>query len=160
MQITARESGQFELKVRDAVVLLGTNLSIGDYVLPGPGEYEIAGIMAEVTAHTVRFVVDDFQVGFLRSAIQKLPDQELEQVGNVDILFAPVGFEGSSGLTPKELISLANQVEARLIVPIKMQENTKEGLQAAFPQAEVISSPLKITRSQLPEEGSRILVFD
>ena len=126
MQITAENLANLN-KVRDAVVLLGTNLSIGDYARSGSTKLRI---MAEVTAHTVRFV-DDFQVGFTFSHSET--SRSRARTGReCRYSFAPVGFEGSSGLTTKELISLANQVEACLIVPLRCKKILGRS-QAAFP---------------------------
>jgi hypothetical protein len=159
MQITHRSAGQFELKSREAVVGLGRSITIGEYQIPGPGEYEVAGVMVEESAHTTRIVVDDFKIGFLGSGSKKLSAEELEQLGSVDILFVVVDGADSEAFSPKEFATLLGQFEAPIAIPIITDERVKQAFRE-LPKIEVQSGPLKITHSQLPEEGTQILLFD
>ena len=156
MHISQPLPGQFELKTRDTVVTIGPALAIGDYVLTGPGEYEVAGVMAEITPRMARFVVEDFRIGYLMPGLKKLADQELEQLGPVDLLFFSAG---GDGLRAKELVALVGAIEAPIAIPLLEDAAQVETFTADLPQAELVTSPFKLTRSQLPDEGYKIFVF-
>jgi hypothetical protein len=44
MQITKQSNGIIELKTKNASAILDKSVRIGDVVLNGPGEYDVAGI--------------------------------------------------------------------------------------------------------------------
>lgn len=159
MQISQRSPGHFELKTRDTLLTLNQEVTIGDYQIPGPGEYEVAGVMAEVTVHATRILADDLRIGFLTSGLKKLSDLELEQLGSFDLLFASVNPGGSEPLPAKDFLGLVSQFEVPLVIPILSEAETRQAYQE-LPQVRRQTGPLKLTSNQLPEEGTEIVIFD
>jgi len=112
------------------------------FVIAGPGEYEtkgvaIRGIASESnygggrinTVYTV--ALEGMKLAFL-GALGKteLTPAPKEMLGDVDILFVPIGGEGT--LAPAEAYKLAVALEARLIIPIHFAGLGEAGALKAF----------------------------
>lgn len=102
------------------------------FVIQGPGEYEIGGVMAKGFAtesgyatkggapriNTVFFTtLEDMNLGYLGAlGNRKLPAEAKEAFDDIDILFVPVGGEGV--LSPSEAHELAVALEPAVVIPI------------------------------------------
>jgi L-ascorbate metabolism protein UlaG (beta-lactamase superfamily) len=104
----------------------------GAFVIRGPGEYEQKGIAIrgiQAFQDSVRgkelglcsiyaVVADELSVCHLGALGQEtLTDEQLEAIGDPDILIIPVG--GQSALDPKAAAALATQIEPKVIIPIQ-----------------------------------------
>lgn len=140
------------------------------FQVAGPGEYEISqteieGIAAvskgscfsdsnKLTIYQI--LLDGISQVFL-GTIAKLPQNLVEQLGTVDILFLPVG--GKVSLEPKEAASVITTLEPAIVIPIHFSEGEKDGLgtldkflaQVGKIPTET-SNKLQITKDKLPEE--------
>lgn len=102
----------------------------GSKVIRGGGEYEIGniavmGIQAESDAKTstVRTMyavtIEDVSLFFIGNVSSPPPIELLDKIGNIDILFIPVGKEH---LEPKSAAKLAKQLEPSIIVPYPLKQ--------------------------------------
>ena len=157
MQLTPKGSGEFELKSRDLVIQLNDGIMINSFLLPGPGEYEIGGVMIAQTVVLTRLEVEDLIIGILAPAVAEISDDALEEVGAIDILMFHLG--GTNPITPKHVQTLLTQVEASLIIPIPSDGTDVMGYCTKEMRCETVTAPYKITRSQLPVDGSKIITF-
>jgi L-ascorbate metabolism protein UlaG (beta-lactamase superfamily) len=134
----------------------------GAYVISGPGEYEVAGVVvnglptyhdtargAEHGRNTVYVIeLDDVRVCHLGDLGHGLDDAMLGAIGNVDLLLAPVG--GGRALDGARAAEVVRQVEPRVVVPMHyalpgvrkdlapVDRFLKEmGVEAAEPQAKL-----------------------
>lgn len=127
--------------VNDDLVLISTygmpgavreRIADTSFLIAGPGEYErkgiaVRGIQAaqdsqggkELGLSTIYTVnADDISVCILGALGQeKLTDEQLEAIGDPDILIIPVG--GQSALDPKAAAALATQIEPKVIIPVQ-----------------------------------------
>jgi L-ascorbate metabolism protein UlaG (beta-lactamase superfamily) len=100
------------------------------FVIEGPGEYEVGGIMI-AGIHTyhdqaggaergrnIVFVIhlDDLVFCHLGDLGHELSQAQLEAIGNVDVLFVPVG--GGETISPAEAINVISQIEPRIVIPM------------------------------------------
>ena len=113
------------------------------FVIAGPGEYETQGVVirgiasesnygGEKRINTVYTVaLEGMKLAFL-GALGKteLTSALKEALGDLDILFVPIGGEGS--LAPAEAYKLAVALEARLIIPIHFAGLGEAGALKAF----------------------------
>ncbi len=148
-------------------------------VVRGPGEYEMKGIAVRgILAHQDsqqgkelglcaiwRIVADDISICHLGAlGAEKLTDQQLEDIGDPDILIIPVG--GQSALDPKAAAALATQIEPKIIIPVqyafsgasyeaeKLEKFTKEiGLPVQKEET------LRIQRSKLPVDQTLLITL-
>ncbi len=91
------------------------------FVIDGPGEFDVKGLFvhgipAEAAAiYAIR--MEDIRLGFLGSLKQKeLTDSQLEDLGEIDILFVPVG--GGVVCDAESAVKIVNQIEPHLVVPM------------------------------------------
>jgi hypothetical protein len=116
------------------------NTSRGDkepFVIKGPGEYEIDDLLiegfptkstygGENKINTIYYLkVDSMDVLYMGA----IGDPELslkakEEIGNVDVLFVPIG--GNGVLEPAEAYKLALQREPKIIIPIHFGEQLSD----------------------------------
>jgi L-ascorbate metabolism protein UlaG (beta-lactamase superfamily) len=100
------------------------------FVLDAPGEYEVSGVLitgvrtyhdkakgAERGFNTV-FVIhlDDVTFCHLGDLGHELSQGQVEAIGDVDVLFVPVG--GGETIGPAEAMNVIAQLEPRVVVPI------------------------------------------
>jgi L-ascorbate metabolism protein UlaG (beta-lactamase superfamily) len=146
-------------------------------VVSGPGEYEIAGVLiAGVatalepkkgpvnTAYVMRF--EDVTVCHLGDLRGPLHDNQVEELGNIDILLLPVG--GGKALGPSAAAEVVAQLSPAVIIPMhyRVDGSTVDSLTSvdAFCRemgAKDWSPELKLTvsRSSLPSEP-RVAVLE
>ncbi len=147
------------------------------FVIDGPGEFEVGGIMiggvrtyhdskkgAELGKNTVYVIhMDDVVFCHLGDLGHELTTQQLDEIGNVDVLFIPVG--GGETISPATATSVISQIEPRMVVPMHYAGAT----QASFLSSDleplekfthelglkdvVAEEKLTVTSSNLPAEG-------
>jgi L-ascorbate metabolism protein UlaG (beta-lactamase superfamily) len=150
------------------------------FVIRGPGEYESKGIAVrgiaayqdtqkgkELGLSTIYVVVaDEMSVCHLGAVGQdKLTDEQLEVIGEPDILIIPVG--GQSAFDAKAAAQLCNQIEPKIIIPVQF------ALPSAAYEAEKVDKFLKevglpaekmanfrIVKKQLPVDQTRLVVLE
>ena len=100
------------------------------FPIEGPGEYEVGGVMitgvrtfhdkqkgAELGNNTVYVIsMDDVVFCHLGDLGHELSAHQLDEIGNVDVLFVPVG--GGETISPSEAASVISQIEPRIVVPM------------------------------------------
>jgi L-ascorbate metabolism protein UlaG (beta-lactamase superfamily) len=146
-------------------------------VVNGPGEYEIAsvliaGVATSVrpnngpvnTAYVLRF--DDLAICHLGDVKSKLSDDQVEEIGSIDVLFVPVG--GVGALEPSQAAEVVSQLDPSIIIPMHyhLTGGTVEGLKPVDLFCREMGSKewspepkLTVTRSTLPGEV-RVVVLD
>jgi L-ascorbate metabolism protein UlaG (beta-lactamase superfamily) len=100
------------------------------FVIDAPGEYEASGVLitgvrtyhdkdkgAERGFNTVFTIhLDDVTFCHLGDLGHELSQSQIEAIGDVDVLFVPVG--GGETIGPAEASSVIAQLEPRIVVPI------------------------------------------
>jgi L-ascorbate metabolism protein UlaG (beta-lactamase superfamily) len=100
------------------------------FLIDGPGEYEIAGVTvlglpsyhdgnngAEHGRNTIfAIVIDDVRICHLGDLGHSLADDDLEAIGTLDVLLAPVG--GRHCLSAAQAAEVVRQLEPRVVVPM------------------------------------------
>lgn len=153
------------------------------FLIDGPGEYEVRDVLingvrtfldkekGRVRGYNTAFVIQLDEVVFchLGNLAHELSQSQLEAIGNIDVLFVPVG--GGPALTPAEADDIISQIEPRVVIPMHyaaMQHSFEYqlapletfihemGLKDVVPEEK-----LTITSSNLPgeEEPTRITVM-
>lgn len=140
-----------------------------------PGEYEVAGVfvygisapLKNGAAHNVYLIeAEGIRLVHLGALDRKLTDEEQTLIGDVDILFVPVG--GGAVLGADEASKLVQDIEPRVVIPMFYGEcdtlNLKERTPAAF--LKTLGAPhtdegekWKIAKSQLPEEEMKVVTI-
>lgn len=150
------------------------------FVISGPGEYEVKGVeIVGVTSfhdnkqgeqrglNTIyNFRIDKVNICHLGDLGQtSLSDQQIQEIGNVDILLLPVG--GYFTIDATEANKIASQLEPKIIIPMhfKDTETKISELSAVDKFLKEIGkenlepvSKVSITLDKLPEETQVVLM--
>jgi L-ascorbate metabolism protein UlaG (beta-lactamase superfamily) len=100
------------------------------FPIEGPGEYEVSGVMiagvrtfhdkqkgAELGNNTAYVIhLDDVVFCHLGDLGHELSTHQLDEIGNVDVLFIPIG--GGETIGPSEAVSVISQIEPRIVIPM------------------------------------------
>jgi L-ascorbate metabolism protein UlaG (beta-lactamase superfamily) len=153
------------------------------FVIDGPGEYEVSGVLITGvrTAHDTQkgaergfntvFVIhlDDVVFCHLGDLGHELTQSQLDEIGDVDVLFVPVG--GGETIGPAEANSVIGQIEPKIVVPMHyasaqfsfeydlapLEKFTHErGIKEIAPEDKLIVTPANLP----PEgEGARVVIL-
>jgi L-ascorbate metabolism protein UlaG (beta-lactamase superfamily) len=137
-----------------------------------PGEYETSGtyLMGISSFHNTKesekqeentiFKIEcnGLRLCHLGRLGTKPTPEQLEQIGDVDVLFIPISGEGS--IDAKKAKEVIEQIEPRLMIPMLYTEDT---LAAFLKEMGAVSAErldtLSVKRSELPEEMSKVVVL-
>ncbi len=114
----------------NAAVVSETARRDDPFVIDHPGQYEVEGISvfgvksfrdqeqgAQFGENTIfTFLIDNLRVCHLGSLGHELSEEQVAEIGLVDILFVPVG--GLRSLGPKEAIEVTRSLEPNLVIPM------------------------------------------
>lgn len=147
-------------------------------IISGPGEYEIKesliiGVATQLhidesgqrgAAYVIE--IDGFKVGFLGNIAPGLSNEQLEALGNVDVLAVPVGGHGLT-LDATAASSVVSQIEPKYIIPTHYDDGVSK---YEMPQdkldkflSEVGGNPekqpkLKLTNKEMPLETTVVVL--
>ncbi len=161
-------------------LIKGTGLSPEPFVISGPGEYEIKGVMiygipsyhdnnqgAERGENTIYLIeTEGIWLAHLGDLGQKtLENGQLEQLRNVDILLIPVG--GTYTIDAKDASNIISQIEPRIIIPMhyKIQglklniDGVNKFVKEMGLKAEEITGKFKIQKKNLPQEETKLIIL-
>jgi L-ascorbate metabolism protein UlaG (beta-lactamase superfamily) len=120
-------------------------LKEGVFLINGPGEYEISGISVRgipARAHVDKdglratmysLKVNDFNIAIIGHVDANLSDDQLEELGVVDVLVIPVGGHGYT-LDPEAAVSVIRKVEPKIVIPTHYAD---EKIKYEVPQADL-----------------------
>lgn len=128
--------GLKNLSAKDAVEIateprLAVNDSAAKLRIEGPGEYEIGdvsirGIQAsrhidteadEPLSTIYRIDIGEVRMAVLGNIAPRLSEEQLEEIGVIDILVLPVGGGGYT-LDATSAVTLARQIDAKAVIPV------------------------------------------
>ena len=145
-----------------------------------PGEYETMGIhfkgvnsfhnakedkeQLENVIFTIH--INGIHICHLGAQGTKLTSEQLEQVGDIDILLIPVG--KTESVDAKKAKEIVEQIEPRIVIPMMYQtEGNNRGLDTLDNFLSIMGSEgidavdeFVVKRSELPEDNSKIVVIN
>lgn len=159
MQIKYKGGDKFEIKSKDLEIVLSKDLVINGFTFPGPGEYEKSGVIVSGIAdqeNTIYILnLEEMSVCYLDHINHDLNDDEIKQIGAVDILFVPLGEDGSADL--KIATKLISKIDPRIVIPMLFADLTE--FQKNEGSTESIDI-LKIRKVDLPQEERRVVILE
>jgi len=159
MQIKYLGGQKFEVKAKEAVIILDEILTVDGFALAGPGEYEknnaiINGISDNGnTIYAIR--TEDINLGYLGRINHVLTEDEAKQIGDVDILFLPLGENGSADL--KTALKNLSGVDPKVVIPMLYKDLTEFKKSEGLTDGEM--EIFKIRKADLPEEERKIIIL-
>lgn len=141
------------------------------FLISGPGEYEVKEVYiqgihswGENTIYTIE--AEDLKLCHLGDFGQKeLTEEQLEKIGEVDILMIPVG--GVFTISAKEATKVMSQIEPKIIIPMHYQipklklklEGIDKFLKVVGIKSIAPESKLSIKKKDIVEEEVKIVVL-
>lgn len=136
--------GTIELATEERFIV---NDSDATLIIEGPGEYGIAGF--DITGISARRHIDSesdgqvstmyrveiggVRIGIIGNIYEKLSDEQLEQLGILDILIIPVGGGGYT-LDATGAVSLVRMINPKIVIPVHYADRS---LKYEVPQDEL-----------------------
>ncbi|MGZ6004563.1 MAG: MBL fold metallo-hydrolase [Candidatus Saccharimonadales bacterium] len=147
-----------------------------------PGEYEVSNISVQgiparshmdedgkQTATIYKVTADDVRLAVVGHIYPELTDDELEQIGTVDILLIPVGGNGYT-LDPVGALKIIKKIEPKIVVPSHYEDKK---LKYEVPQQDLESAikglamepketvpKLKLKPTEFASEGTQLVVLE
>ena len=132
-----------------------------------PGEYEVGGIgwtamnqSRENGDENLMYLFDIehmkiFHLGMLDS---NLEEDQLKEIGDVDILCVPLG--GNDSINAKKAAILVEKIEPRIVIPMLFDDSQLHEFQKEIgaDQIETVDT-LQMKKSQLPTDDTRYVVL-
>jgi L-ascorbate metabolism protein UlaG (beta-lactamase superfamily) len=151
----------------------------GAFIVRGPGEYEKSGVYiggitsfhdnaqgAQRGLNTIYVIkVEDMNLCHMGDFGQtKLTEEQLEAIGDVDILFIPAG--GRYTIDGNEAAAIAREIEPKIIIPMHYKipglnidiDGPQKFLKEAGIKPEEVET-LRITAKSLPMEEMKLVMF-
>jgi hypothetical protein len=148
------------------------------FMIDGPGEYEVKGVHVQgipslttkegkKTQNTIYSIeAEDIQVCALGNLQQaELTEEQIEKIGNVDILMCPVG--DGTAVDAKEALKVMSQIEPSIVIPtnyqvpkLKMNLGALEEFLKAAGVGPIEPLPkLTIKKKEISAEEAKIIVL-
>lgn len=147
-------------------------------IIDGPGEYSVRGVEIqgigsyhdnsqgkERGTNTIYTIdVDNIKICHLGDLGQDLSDEQIDKIGNVDILLIPVG--GVYTIGAEQAIEVINQIEPRIVIPMHYKV---QGLNINLDNLDKFSKEigasktlpkLSIKKKELPSEDTEVIVLE
>ena len=164
--------GLKDLAAKDAVVIateprFATNDPDARIAIEGPGEYEVGDFSirgARATRHIdteadepistlYRLEIGDVRIGIIGNVADKLSEDQLEELGVLDILVLPVGGGGYT-LDATAAATIVHQIDPKVVVPVHYAD---PGLKYEVPQ-DTLETFTKELAAPVEEAGSKFKV--
>jgi L-ascorbate metabolism protein UlaG (beta-lactamase superfamily) len=138
------------------------------YLINLPGEYEVRDVFVfgiPLNKGNIAYCIEaeGMRLAHLGALNRALTDDELQKLGNVDVLMVPVG--GGRVLSPSTASDVIGQIEPRIVIPMMHAvDGVKEKLSGIEEFCKALGTckredmnKLKITAKELPEEEMKIV---
>lgn len=150
---------------KDSITLSGN-----PFILSSPGECEMKGVLITAAYGSdrdhlfVRWDAEGLACASLGLTDKQPTDEQLETVGDVDILFVPIGAKGA--YDAEDAVKAVNAIEPRVVIPIAFRSDNdpqadtadaflrEMGVKADAPETKII-----LKKKDLPQEETRVILL-
>ncbi|MFH1598148.1 MAG: MBL fold metallo-hydrolase [Patescibacteria group bacterium] len=155
------------------------DVSGNPFVITKPGEYEIKNVFIRgiVTHHDQKegqergtniifsINMDGLKIAHLGDLGHKLSDEQLDHLGEIDILMIPVG--GVYTIDAKAAVEVISQIEPRIVLPMHYKvpglkvevEGIKKFCSEMGLKENNYQDKLKITKKDLPQDETQVILL-
>lgn len=159
MHIKYLGGDKFDIRTKDTTIELGETIKVNGFQFPGPGEYEKSGVFIEGIADngTTLYLIraEEINLCYLGRISHPLSEKEAKEIGDVDILFVPLGEEGS--LPVKKSISLISEIDPKVVIPMLYSDLSEFKKDEGISDGEM--EVLKIKKAELPENERMTVIL-
>ena len=134
------------------------------FVAEGQGEYEVSGIYIKGIGSNGRnntvytLALEDISICHLGALSKEMDSSLKEAVGEVDILFIPIG--GGELLDPQKAAGAAIHLEAKIVIPMNYNESQlKQFIKEFGAGGTTAADKLTIKKKDLAEKKGEVVVL-
>ena len=134
------------------------------FVINGQGEYEISGVYIKgigtngLDNVVYTLALEDISICHLGALSKEMDPKLKEEVGEVDILFIPIG--GGELLDPQRAAGAAIHLEAKVVIPMHYNENQLKQFIKEFGASGVApAEKLTIKKKDLADKKGEIVIL-
>ena len=132
-----------------------------DRIISWPGEYDMCGVsiqgIGQKEGAAVSYTIDaaGMRCAFLHSPLMEWTGEQIEQLGDVDILFIPSD-------SPKIMQKLIDEIDPRILVVLNTGgvEKYAEALKVCGATGKEPVKLLEVKAGSLPQEGREVVVLE
>lgn len=142
--------------------------STHEKIFDWPGEYEAGGISwigyewkkkDEKRITLYHLEVEGVNLCYLHSLDSDLNEEMLKEIGDVDILFVPLGEMDS--LSAKNAAKLVEHIEPRIVIPILYTDESLEEFKKELGASNIVAQKeFKVSKSNLPVEDMQVVILE
>ncbi|MBU4204802.1 MBL fold metallo-hydrolase [Patescibacteria group bacterium] len=150
------------------------------FLIEGPGEFEVKGVFirgisafhddsqgkerGRITIYTIEAEGMKFcHLGDLGQS--QLTDEQLEEIGSVDVLMIPIG--GTYTISSQEASKIISQIEPKIVIPMHYQmpnlklklDDVKKFLKVMGKNSIIPQEKFQVKENALPKEGMEIVIL-
>lgn len=151
--IIIKKEGKLIVKNKLSSVKLARDcVTINDYLLPGPGEYEVGGVLSYGLGEGgYVFRDEEFGYGYLDGINKELEEKKLDDLPDVEVLFVNIADGKNISVIEKNI----KIFDPRIVVAYGDDENT-ESILSNIGRYDSVEGTLKLKKSDLPFEGQKV----
>jgi len=139
-------------------------------IIDSAGEYDIAGveikgiqIISESTDKFSKFIYvvknfENFRLCFLGHLSESLSADVIDRIGEIDILFLPVG--DAPFLSVDSAVKTIKQLEPKIIIPAILVSGADKKLAKELGREPSFENKLVLKLKDLPEKGSQLVILN
>ncbi len=150
---------KFDIKTKENIINLGYQISVNGFQFVGPGEYEKNGVFVEGiedNGNTIFIVrAEEMKICYLGKISHDLREEEAKEIGDIDILFVPLGEDSSVDI--KKASKIISQIDPRIVVPMLYADLTEFKKLEGITDGE--TDTLKIKKNELPEDERKNVIL-
>ncbi len=141
----SKVKGDFRFKGKQTPVVISDGaVTVGDFVVPGPGEYEVAGVtVIGLSGKVSRINLDNVSVLYQE---RPLSQEEKNVVGSVNILITPANVAPDA------------QIEAAYIIPFGTSEDVAKFAKGLGAENMTAQAKLVTSADKLPETTTVVVL--
>ena len=133
------------------------------FIVNSNGEYEVSGIYIKGIGSNGRnntvytLALEDISICHLGALSKEMDPSLKEAVGEVDILFIPIG--GGELLDPQKAAGAAIHLEAKIVIPMNYNESQLKQFIKEFGAGEAAADKLTIKKKDLAEKKGEVVIL-
>lgn len=151
-----------------------SGISGSPFMADTPGEYDVKGVtltgipLKQDSGYVTVFLIESEDLRILSLSHIKdfnLKENEIEELGDIDILILPVG--GNTVMTASAASKIVNQIEPKLVIPshykmpgLILDLDPLEKFIKEMGGKQEVMDKLAVKKKDLPEEGTRLVVLE
>jgi hypothetical protein len=155
MIIKKIDQNHWEIKTKLTKITLNDGAIVGDFKIPGTGEYDVADVAVEVIDGIISFFTEDIETVFIRQDKKNFSDEEIKKLSKCNILFLPVA--GAKTMDVKTALNLVSEIDPEIVIPVYYEDLSKFSKSEGSTLKEI--EELKITKNDLTGEERQIIIL-